>query len=51
MIAQPGLIRYKLKLPDDAYIHDTFHVARLKPYNDPAMVRFRSRQLPTEYRD
>jgi len=51
VIAQPGLIRYKLKLPDDAYIHDTFHVARLKPYNDPAMVRFRSRQLPTEYRD
>ena len=49
MIAQPGPIRYKLKLPDDAYIHDTFHVARLKPYKDPALVRQRTRPLPSEY--
>eukprot|EP01052_Picozoa_sp_SAG31_P054619 SAG31_NODE_14649_length_794_cov_1.946763_1_plen_77_part_10 len=49
MIAQPGPIHYKLKLSDDAYIHDTFHVARLKPYKDPALVRQRTRPLPSEY--
>ena len=50
IIAQPGPIRYKLKLPADCQIHDTFHVARLKPYNDPELVRHGSRPLPKEFR-
>ena len=50
IIAQPGPLRFKLKLPADAGIHDTFHVARLKPYTDPALVRHGTRPLASEYR-
>ena len=50
IVAQPGPLRFKLKMPGDSFIHDTFHVARLKPYNDPALVRHGSRPLPNDYR-
>ena len=46
VVAQPGVSRYQLKLPDDCYIHDTFSVDRLKPYSDPDMVKFVGESRP-----
>ena len=48
VLAQPGVNRYKLQLPDDCYIHDTFSSDRLKPYHDPSMVKFKGKSLPLD---
>eukprot|EP01052_Picozoa_sp_SAG31_P061077 SAG31_NODE_20185_length_581_cov_1.232365_1_plen_116_part_00 len=48
VLAQPGVNRYKLKLPDDCYIHDTFSSNRLKPYYDPSMVKFKGKSVPLD---
>eukprot|EP01052_Picozoa_sp_SAG31_P053664 SAG31_NODE_13878_length_840_cov_1.217274_1_plen_185_part_01 len=45
VLAQPGRLRYKLKLPDDYYIHDTVHVDRLKPYTHPSMVKYKGKNI------
>ena len=45
VVEQPGPLRFRLDLPDDCYIHDVFHVNRLKPYSDPSMVKFKNRKI------
>ena len=46
MVAQPGPNRFKLKLPSDCRIHDTFHVSRLKPWTDPDVIKMKKKKIP-----
>eukprot|EP01052_Picozoa_sp_SAG31_P033116 SAG31_NODE_3703_length_3974_cov_7.925161_5_plen_225_part_00 len=45
VLSQPGVTRYRLQLPDDCAIHDTFSSDRLKPYLDPEMVKYKGKTL------
>ena len=46
-------MRFRLDLPDDCYIHDVFHVNRLKLHTDPAMSKFKKKtvRLGKEFKD
>ena len=35
VVSRTGPNSFRLKLPEDSRIHDTFHVSQLKPYKDP----------------
>ena len=53
IVEQPGPMRFRLDLPDDCYIHDVFHVNRLKLHTDPAMSKFKKKtiRLGKEFKD
>ena len=46
VLSQPSPNSFRLKLPEDARIHDVFHVARLRPHQDAQFIRRKSNPFP-----
>jgi hypothetical protein len=50
VIGQPSTVSFKLKLPHDSNLHDTFHVSNLKPATDKTFSKLPQKRisLPAE---
>ena len=46
VLSQPSPNSFRIKLPEDARIHDVFHVARLRPHQDAQFIRRKSNPFP-----
>ena len=48
VIGQPTPVSYKIELPSNVHIHNTFHVSKLKLYTDRTFSKLNPVVIPTE---